>query len=277
MRLGSDRGGKSAPFITFDGLLGEAQFTRQMKWAMNVLREALGNEVDIEFASDGPTLNLLQSRQQLTYQDLGPVELPAHVDRSNVVFEAADKMVPTQQLEGITHIVYVDPAKYAQLITRSDYMKVVDTLRKINESLEQKSFILMGPGRWGTNWEDPALGVPAGFGAINNCALLVEVVDPRAGRYEKCSFGSHFAGDLRKMNIRVLPIYPGRVGNQINSQIIEQSSNMLTNLVPEAEDLPDGLIRVIDIGQSSVGRTLKFASNKRTGNAMAWLDVPEGS
>jgi hypothetical protein len=234
----------------------------------------MGHEVDIEFASDGDSFVLLQNRRQNTYEDIGPVELPSHVSASDVIFDASHNMVPTTRIEGITHIVYVDPISYASIPGREGseqcYKSITDTLRRVNDELAGTKFVMMGPGRWGTE-KDKALGVPVGFNAISNCSLLVEIVDPSMGRYHEASFGTHFYGDLTRMKIHTLPIYPGRDGALFNQTFLEQSPNLVTALVPQAAEI-EGIVRVIAIPE---GQTLRFASDRRAGKALLWSESGE--
>ncbi len=50
--------------VTFDGLVKDTAFIKQIKLMQSILEEKLGTPVDIEFASDGEDFYLLQCRPQ---------------------------------------------------------------------------------------------------------------------------------------------------------------------------------------------------------------------
>ena len=55
---------KDDVIVTFDGLINETSFVKRMEAILVLLREKLGSPADIEFASDGEDLYLLQCRAQ---------------------------------------------------------------------------------------------------------------------------------------------------------------------------------------------------------------------
>src|SRR3990167_8461921 len=187
--------------------------------------------VDIEYASDGKVLDLLQCRPKAQYKDSGSIKLPATITPVDILFET-NHQGATASVEDITHVVYVSPEDYCRMPNRSNYVAVADAIRTLNETLAPRSFILIGPGRWGTR-DDPALGVPVGFAAISQTALLVEVADPRAGRVPEPSHGTHFFNDLVESDIRCLAIFPGEEGNVFNASFLEGAPNSLAELLPE--------------------------------------------
>ncbi len=71
---------------------------------------------------------------------------------------AAHRYVSNGHVPDITHVVYVDPEKYAGLRERSDLVAVGEAVGKLNKLLPKRQFILMGPGRWGSRG-DIKLGV----------------------------------------------------------------------------------------------------------------------
>ena len=97
---------------TFDGLIHDTNFTGQMKRILEVLQEKLGAPVDLEFASDGSDLYLLQCRAQSFAQDWAPAVIPRGVPETDVVFRA-HRFVSNGLVPDITHIVYVDPKAMA--------------------------------------------------------------------------------------------------------------------------------------------------------------------
>ena len=68
---------ESHTVVTFDGLISSTPFMARMRTLLKLLRERIGSPVDIEFASDGRDLYLLQCRPQSFSQDAVAVADPA--------------------------------------------------------------------------------------------------------------------------------------------------------------------------------------------------------
>ena len=72
-------------------------------------------------------------------------------------------------VERIEYIVYIDPVAYNALPSREARLQLARVVGRINRKLPAKSFVLSGPGRWGSN--DLRLGVPVRSADINHCSL----------------------------------------------------------------------------------------------------------
>jgi hypothetical protein len=132
--------------------------------------------------------------------------------------------------------------------------------------LPKRQFLLMGPGRWGSRG-DIKLGVSVTYSDINNTAILSEV-SRQKGRYSPdLSFGTHFFQDLVEAGIRYLPLYPDQEGNVFDELFLTRSPNLLPELLPEFTDLAD-VVRVIDVGQATDGRSLHVLMNAELDEAM---------
>ena len=66
---------------------------------------------------------------------------------------------------------------------------------RLSESLPERQFAVMAPGRWGSRG-DLRLGVPVTYSDINNTAVLVEIARKRGNYLPDLSFGTHFFQDL---------------------------------------------------------------------------------
>jgi len=62
---------------------------------------------------------------------------------------------------------------------------------------QNKPYILIGPGRWGTR--DPFLGIPVNWSQISNARVIVEI--SLANYPIDSSLGSHFFHNVTSMNI----------------------------------------------------------------------------
>ena len=70
--------------------------------------------MDIEFASDGRDFYLLQCRPQSFSDDATPAPIPRDLPEDRILF-SAHRYVSNGRVPDITHIVYVDPERYADL------------------------------------------------------------------------------------------------------------------------------------------------------------------
>jgi len=86
----------------------------------------------------------------------------------------------------IADVVYVKPDMFDPLQTR----QVAREIAKFNAALrtEKRSFLLIGPGRWGSF--DPLLGIPVRWEDINSAGVIVELRN--ASLKADPSQGSHF-------------------------------------------------------------------------------------
>ncbi len=68
--------GRDGVVFTFEGLFAETPFVARMRALLQVLREKLKTPVDIEFASDGRNVYLLQCRPQGATEGAAPAADP---------------------------------------------------------------------------------------------------------------------------------------------------------------------------------------------------------
>jgi len=254
-------------YITFDKLLRDNDFVARARSILKRLEDVYGVPVDVEFACDGEKFYLLQCRTQSTALDCGPVTIPKDVANDDVLFDA-HRFVRTCALEDIEYVVFVDPARYYAVPTRERRHEIARAVGRINRALEAKSFVLMGPGRWGSN--DLRLGVPVRYADINRCCILIEVARAQNGFSPEVSFGTHFFQDLVESDIHYLPLYPDEPGNRFNDSFFSRATNVLQRVVPaDAEFAED--IRVIHVPGSAQGRKLQIAMDGETDKALGYL------
>jgi len=253
--------------ITFDKLLRETPFVQRVRDMLARLEDAYGVPVDLEFASDGEKFYILQCRSQSQAVEAEPVRLPTNIAVADIIFDA-HRFVRTGLIEGIEYIVYVDPGVYDALPTRERRLEVARVVGRVNHALPPKSFILIGPGRWGSN--DILLGVPVRYADINRCRLLIEVAWQKNGFAPEVSFGTHFFQDLVEANLHYLPLYPDVAGNRFNEAFLRNTRNALAEIVPADADFASDL-RVIHVPEVARGRTLTVAMDGETDVAIAYL------
>jgi len=257
--------------VTFNGLISNTPFIRQMHEILNLLQDNFGTPVDIEFASDGKNFYLLQCRPQGTSPDSAPAPIPKDIPESAIVF-SANKHISNGAVPDITHIVYVDPEQYNSIKELSMLRDVGRAVSKLNKVLPKRRFILMGPGRWGSRG-DVKLGVDVTYSDINNTAVLIEIARKKGNYMPDLSFGTHFFQDLVEASIRYLPLYPDDDKILFNDQFLLSAKNILADILPEYGILSD-VVRVIDVPKTTDGKVLKLFMNADLEEAIGVLSHP---
>jgi hypothetical protein len=257
--------------FTFEGLLSGTDFVPRMQAILRTLREAMGMAVDIEFASDGRDLYLLQCRPQSHSRDAAPAPIPRDLPAERVLF-SANRYVSNGAVPDITHVVYVDPEGYSRLGDLGELRDVGHAVGSLNQILPKRQFILMGPGRWGSRG-DVRLGVGVTYSEISNTAVLIEIARKKGNYVPDLSFGTHFFQDLVESGIRYLPLYPDDPGVVFNERFLTRSENVLPRLLPEFAHLAD-TVRVIEVPATTGGQVLRLLMNADLDEAVAVLAPP---
>ena len=187
--------------ITFAHILKYSQFPLA-DIIMDILaigKDAIGSPVEIEFAvnlfkdkKQKPEFCLLQIKP-MVLNTLGVRQEAGTYDYTSVVARSTAAL-GNGKIEGINHVVLVDPLTFDAAKTKV----IAKEIEEINEQIgSQDSYLLIGPGRWGT--ADPWLGVPVRWNQISKARVIIEVgledypIDP--------SFGSHFFQNVTSMRI----------------------------------------------------------------------------
>jgi hypothetical protein len=257
--------------LTFDGLLQRGEFVPLMKTVLTRLAEQYEQPVDIEFAvsfipgNNKPVLNfhLLQCRPQNQWgtdnrevQSM-PTDLPAQ-DK----FLLCTRMVPQGRVSQIEYIIYVDPASYYQLDSLDDHADLARCVGRLNSALEGRTFILVGPGRWGSS--DSMQGVPVTYADIFNTRVLVEVASNQSGFSAEPSYGTHFFQDLVESQIYPLAVYPDERGDHLNQDFIKKSENQISKFIVE-QTKAGQCIKVIHVPTERPGYYLELVMDGQKG------------
>ena len=257
--------------LTFDGILQRGEFVPLMKNVLTRLAEKYEQPVDIEFAvslTPGGTkpnlvFHLLQCRPQNQWstdshevQSL-PTDLPA---QDKILLST--RMVPQGNVNQIEYIVYVDSEAYFKLETPDDYSEVARCIGILNNALEGRTFILIGPGRWGSS--DPMQGVPVTYADIFNTRSLVEVASNKSGFHSEPSYGTHFFQDLVESQIYPMAIHPDEAGDHVNWAFLRQAENQIAKFIPD-QTSASRCIKVIHVPTERAGYTLELIMDGQNG------------
>lgn len=254
--------------VTFAKLFEKSDFLEIMKRILNLLEEKIGTPVDVEFASDGDHLFILQCRPQSQSIDIKRKPIPKDVKQSQMLF-STNKYVTTSQIENVEYVVYVNPEGYAGLDSVEKMQKVALIVNELNQKLPKRRFILMGPGRWGSRG-DFKLGVPVKYGDINNTILLVEVAKRKGDYVPELSFGTHFFQDLVEADIRYLPLYPDEEDSFFNESLLSDAENHLVSILGRYEEFDD-VVKLVQVSELVDGGTLSIIMDGDENKALAYL------
>ena len=258
--------------ITFDGLLRRTSFPDQMKAILQKLESAYGQPVDTEFAvsfdeenggGSAPTVIILQCRP-LSRLDGEEAQVPSEIPNQDLFF-MAKLMVPDGSITGIRYIVYVRPEAYASLSSASTKREVARFIGKINRRLMDQQYILLGPGRWGSN--NPDLGVPVSYSDIFYAKALIEIAEDE--KTIEPSYGTHFFQDLVEANIFPLAIAIDDKEVTFNQRFVTESENVLGDLIPE--NPWSDVVHVVDVKRKSKGGYLQLVMDGNRGEALAFV------
>jgi len=190
-----------------------------LRTVLDVVTEASGTPVEIEFAVDltkdetgNASFYLLQIKP-LIGTGAGYNIDPCSIDREGMVL-LTNKSMGNGIIRDITDLIYLEPANFDTNLTVSMAQEIAD----INEKMvnENRKYILIGPGRWGTR--DRFLGIPVAWPQISNARVIVEV--SLADFHPDASLGSHFFHNVTSMNIGYFSIDLDSQDDLINFDLI---------------------------------------------------------
>lgn len=265
--------------ITFESLLSRTSLPERMRQLLGTLEAAYHGPVDTEFTIELQTgeagkpevhVHLLQCRPQSHLQDT-IVELPQDIPEERIIF-TSDRMVPDGKVSDIEYVVYVCPQPYNELARPAQKTQIARLIGRINQQLVGSCFILVGPGRWGSN--NPDIGIPVGYGDIYQARALIELVDDELA--PEPSYGTHFFQDLVESHIFPLAVMATDSSTIFNRAFFEESRNRLADLMPEDRDWEE-YVRLIEVRMEAPDSSLELIMDGEAGEAIAFLNPKEGS
>jgi len=265
--------------LTFDNVLQKTEFVPLVKKVLATLARQYDVPVDVEFAvtldASGPnpafTLHLLQCRLQSGMRGGLPCRIPRGIPAEDKFF-IATRVVPQGAVQHVSYICYVDPDGYGRLADPGARKAVAEMVGRLNKVLETQSFILIGPGRWGSI--DPLLGVPVTYADIFNTRMLVELAVEQQGAVPEPSYGTHFFQDLVEAEIFPVALYPDQPGDLFRRDWLARARNWLDDILPGAAGAQDCL-KLVNIPGEFGGKKLDIFMDGET--AVAFLAKPDGN
>jgi hypothetical protein len=266
----------SSLVITYDELLRRTPFAAILSKMLRLLEEHYHNAVDMEFTVRVPDpyalppqvqITLLQCRPQSILKEAQAGKIPDHMNKEDILFSTRF-MVPRGQLENIRHILFVPPETYYSLETDKARKDLGAVISKLNAVLPEKSFICVGPGRWGSLNTD--LGVYVCYSDICHTGALVEVSGKGVGVAPEPSLGTHFFQDLMEAQIFPLALNLDEPETTLNRDFFYNTPNSIGNWISCYEETYR-TVRLIAVADYRSGFHLNLAMDDEAGQAVAYL------
>lgn len=195
---------------------------------LDIVKEAMGSPVEIEFAIDlnkdknyRSSFYLLQIKPMIGHSQDYNVNMNKIKNEDIILY--AEKGMGNGLIKNIEDVVYIDNACF----DKSQTEQMVKEIEAINDRMvkEGKQYVLIGPGRWGTR--DPWIGIPVDWPQISNAKVIVET--SLEGYPLDASSGSHFFHNVTSANVGYFSVQPEKSGSYINydkldnQELIERS------------------------------------------------------
>ena len=193
--------GKPGPRImTFAPLLrlGEIRLTELITHLIKLSEDAIENPVEIEFAltldeNNVHKFGFLQVRPMHVSDE--KVEVGVEELSGDEVLCSSPTVLGNGVNDELTDIIFIKQKEF----DAGGAYKIAEEIGVLNDKYisENKKYVLMGFGRWGTS--DAWAGIPVTFGQISKAAVIVEA--PLQGMNSELSQGSHFFHNLSAFKI----------------------------------------------------------------------------
>jgi hypothetical protein len=261
--------------VTFDYLTKDRKFVKLMRTVLMRLEKGYERPVDFEFTVEllhsypdtEFRLNILQCRPLSLRESEVVVRIPSDLLEDDILFTSY-QLVPDGRVEGVRYIVYVDPKKFRLIPDQETKIRLGQAIGELNKLLEDESFVMIGPGRWGSSNID--LGVRVSYADIFNTKALIEMAVASEGSVPALSYGTHFYQDLVETGIYALPLHLEDPRSTFKWEFFEESENVLSKVSPQYSDLADYL-KLIDVSRTTNGRRLTIVMDGTRDETVSYL------
>jgi len=167
---------------------------------LDVVKEAMGTPVEIEFAIDlnrdkkgDVSFYLLQIKPLVGNEEDYTIEPEKIVKEKILLF--TERSMGNGKIDEIYDVIYVDKGKFDKMRT----LEMVNEIERLNAKMmkQNKQYVLIGPGRWGTR--DKFIGIPVAWPQISNAKVIVEM--SLEDFPLDASLGSHFFHNVTSMQV----------------------------------------------------------------------------
>lgn len=188
---------------------------------LDFFQQAMGAPVEIEYAmtlnhQGASTIELLQIKPLIKQENDIDVNIK-HINKEKAIAILKDGM-GNGQYTHIEDAVVMKMDAFNKNETREMAKEVAEFNALLQE--ENREYILIGAGRWGTR--DPFIGVPVFWSQIANARVIIEM-----GLKDlplEASLGSHFFHNVTSMNVGYFSVPFQSKDNKINLSLLAQEN-----------------------------------------------------
>lgn len=199
--------------------------SKTLETTLEIVREAMGATVEIEFAVDlkkdedyKASFYLLQIKPLIGNIDDFEIDMN-EISEDNMLFLTNNAM-GNGYIENIEDVVFISPEKFDKSQTEVMAEEVEMINRKMVE--EGRKYILIAPGRLGTR--DRWLGIPVIWSQISNAKVIIETSLPDFPL--DASAGSHFFHNVVSMNVGYFSIQHNKPDHIIKWDVIKKQNKI---------------------------------------------------
>jgi len=192
---------------------------------LDVVKEAMGSPVEIEFAVD---LNKDEDNKASFYVlqikpligNTSDYIVDMNKIRPEEILLYSEKEMGNGLIDTIDEVVYVEPDVFDKART----LEMAEEMEKINAEMirDNRNYILIGPGRWGTR--DRWIGVPVTWPQISHAKIIVET--SLEDFPLDASSGSHFFHNVTSMNVGYFCVQPELSKSFIRYDVLRAQENI---------------------------------------------------
>ena len=170
-------------------------------------RDAMGSPIEIEYAVDlnkdklgRASFYILQIKPLISSGMDCKIDM-AKIDKNKLLLYS-EKGMGNGEVKDITDVIFVDTEKF----DKSKTEEMTEEIEEFNNFMisQNRKYILIGPGRWGTR--DKWIGIPVNWYQISNARVIVET--SLDGFPLDASSGSHFFHNVTSMNVGYFSVQP---------------------------------------------------------------------
>jgi len=193
---------------------------KTIRIVLDIIKEAMGAAVEIEFSVDlnrdkegKASFYILQIKPLVAGADDYNIELDTIEPSDCLMF--SESGMGNGLVEDIHDVIFVDPDLFKKDMTPDIALKIAEINQKLDK--EDRNYILIGPGRWGTR--DRWIGIPVKWSDISKSKLIVET---SYNDYPlEASSGSHFFHNVTSMNIGYCSVYHHSSKSHVDYQTLK--------------------------------------------------------
>lgn len=200
---------------------------KTIRLLLSLGKEAMGTAVEMEYAVDlnrdkngMASFYILQIKPLISQSfecDLNMAEIPP---QSMLLF--TDTGMGNGVIDQISDVIYIPKAKFDKSKTEA----MAAEIARLNEKMssENRQYILIGPGRWGTR--DKWIGIPVRWPQISMAKVIVET--SLEGFPLDASSGSHFFHNVTSMNVGYFTIQSHLPEQILRYDVLDQKEAQFT-------------------------------------------------